>query len=157
MIIILLFIVLSGTILGFVTFHEWSNLPLIKLILSWLLFVDIAGGVISNLTRGTDTYYSERPKLRWIFIAIHVQPIILAWTFNSSIISATYIWLYTIIASVILNLCRRFEIQRELAGSFLGISFIIILALQSTQPLFITILHFFYAVKLIYNFSVRHY
>jgi len=157
MIIILLFVVLSGTILGFVTFHEWSSLPLIKLLFSWLLFVDIAGGVIANLTRGTDTYYSERPMLRWIFISIHVQPILLAWSFNSSIASATYIWFYTIFTTVVLNICRGLKFQRELAGSFLGISFIIILTFQSTQALFVTILHLFYVVKVIYNFSVQHY
>ncbi len=45
----------------------WWEIALVALIGG-----DLAGGAVANFTIGTDRYYSARPKLRLVFLALHV-------------------------------------------------------------------------------------
>lgn len=59
----------------------WFNLVLA------VLAIDIAGGVISNVTRGTNDYYNARPRKRIVFLQLHIiQPAVLMLLFPSDIL-----------------------------------------------------------------------
>lgn len=42
-----------------------------RAVIAVLLVADICCGAVANFTRGTDRYYAERPRNRWVFIAVH--------------------------------------------------------------------------------------
>jgi hypothetical protein len=153
---IVAFVLITGTVVGVWTFDHWITLPLLQQLIVWLLYADIAGGVIANLTRGTDVYYANRPRARWVFIALHVQPFILIWALQVSWESAVLIWLYTILAAVILNFCRKSKYQRELAGCLLGLGLIILVYVSQSVPHLAAVLYALYLFKVIYSFSVQH-
>lgn len=59
-----------------------EGLALWAVVLLALLSVDIAGGVVSNVTPGTNAHYNASRRARVIFLALHVlQPATLIWLF----------------------------------------------------------------------------
>lgn len=59
-----------------------DGLPLGAVMLLALLTVDIAGGVVSNVTPGTNAHHNASRRTRVVFIAVHVlQPAALIWLF----------------------------------------------------------------------------
>ena len=72
------FAVVSTVAAMWTTGNEWLGLGTFAAILIALLMVDIYGGVIANLSVGTNRYYGHSKKRRLIFIAVHVQPMLFA-------------------------------------------------------------------------------
>ena len=69
-----------------------------------LLVADIAGGVVSNVTPGTNAHYNASRRARLVFLALHVlQPAALIWLFPS--------WGVLIIAVAALTLATAFGIE----------------------------------------------
>lgn len=59
-----------------------QGLPPWAVALLALLAVDIAGGVVSNVTPGTNAHYNASRRARIVFLALHVlQPAALVWLF----------------------------------------------------------------------------
>ncbi|WP_280770182.1 hypothetical protein [Salipaludibacillus daqingensis] len=156
LLVIALFLLISGFTLGLLTYEEWRGLSLLKQIVICLLFLDISGGVIANLTRGTDIFYKQRPRMRWIFIAIHIQPIILSWAMEISIYYGLIICGYTLVSATFLNLIRSYSIQNLIAGGLTGLGLLIVAYYSHTTPLFVSTLFLFYIFKVLYSFSVFH-
>lgn len=156
LIITLVFLGVSFLSIIIGTREEWIGLQWYRTVLLFILMLDILGGVAANLSAGTNNYYRENSKRRWIFIAIHIQPFFFAWILQSSFKVALMVWLYTIGASTIINLLHKKECQRILAGSFLGFGLLAFFLLSFDLPIVITIIYTLYMFKLIFGFAVDH-
>lgn len=81
-----------------------EGLPLWAVALLALLVVDIAGGVVSNVTPGTNAHYNASRRARVVFLALHVlQPAALIWMFPE--------WAAVIMAVTVLTLATGFGIE----------------------------------------------
>jgi hypothetical protein len=156
LIIIVLFVMTSGIISGVLGYDDWSKLSFVKQLVSWLLLLDISGGVVANLTKGTDIYYHQNPKKRWIFIAIHIQPLILSWSMNVSFNYGLMIYVYTLISALILNHIREYDFQNLIAGSLTAIGLLMVIYFGQNIPFFASTLFMFYIFKVLFSFSVFH-
>lgn len=154
--VIALFVIATGILFGISGYDELIHLSLFKQIVIWILFLDISGGVVANLTRGTDLFYEKYPKKRWIFITIHIQPVILAWAMDISMYYGITICFYTLTGAAFLNYIRDWPVQRILAGSLTGIAVMITVSWADTLPFIAVILFIFYLFKVLFSFSVFH-
>ena len=130
------------------------GLPVWKSILLFILYADIAGGVISNFSSSTKDYYRTNKSLRLTFILMHlIHPALFILVFPDFAGYFIYVGLYTILACLILARINQIEIQltTALLLLLLGTSFsfcfkIPVNFLFSFAPLFMS--------KLIIGFSV---
>jgi len=130
------------------------GLPVWKSILLFILYADIAGGVISNFSTSTKDYYRTNESLRLPFILLHlIHPALFILIFPDYTDYFIYVGLFTILACLILSRINQIEIQitTALFLFLLGTSFsfcfkIPVNFLFSFAPLFMT--------KLIIGFSI---
>jgi hypothetical protein len=156
LVLIILFTITSTLLVAWLTASYWQTLTWYQNLVLWLLFLDISGGVVANLSEGTNNYYNARPKARWLFIAIHIQPLLLAIVLESPIQIALAVWLYTLISASIINHLRAMVYHRLLAGALLATAIIIYVLNGVTLPIPITLIYILYMMKVIYSFSVDH-
>ncbi len=132
-----------------------TELSLTKKIVLAFLTLDIGGGVIANFTEGTNNYYSENIKRRYLFVLLHIlQPLILMWIFPENIIVISAITFYTLISSLIVTTIKEKTTQRIIAATFLVIGILLTYLFQfSDQALQLIIM--MYLIKLILAFSVN--
>lgn len=143
---------ISGILAIIFTFH--LGLPIWKTILLFVLYADIAGGVISNFSSSTKEYYRTNKSLRIPFIFMHlIHPVIFILLFPDFAHYFIYVGLFTIIACLILTIITKIEIKltTSLFLLLLGISFafsfkVPVNFLFSFAPIFMT--------KLIIGFSI---
>ncbi|MCR6107407.1 hypothetical protein HXA34_13960 [Salipaludibacillus agaradhaerens] len=154
--IVIFFTVLSGIIVSVVTKDFLMALTWYQNIVLFLLYIDIAGGVIANFTFGTDTYYQTRPLGRWVFIAIHIQPVLCAWVLGGSMALAFSVWGYTIASAIAINLLRRMSFQKALAGALLTLGLIGIVLISERIENILLIIYMMFMIKVIYSFAVAH-
>jgi hypothetical protein len=156
LILIILFTITSTLLAAWFTAPYWQTLVWYQNLVLWLLFLDISGGVVANLSEGTNNYYNARPNARWLFIAIHIQPLLLAVVLESPINIAFAVWLYTLICASIINSLRAMVYHRLLAGALLATAIIVYVLSDVTLPIPITLAYILYMMKVIYSFSVDH-
>lgn len=132
-----------------------GELSLIKKIILAFLTLDIGGGIIANFTEGTNNYYSESVRKRYLFIAIHIlQPLILSWVFPNNILTILTLTSFTLISSFIITSIERTNTQKTIGATMVLIGMILIFLFSfSTQLLQLILL--IYVVKLILAFSVN--
>ena len=126
-----------------------------KLVILTILALDIGGGVVANFTTGTNNYYAESLRKRYLFVLFHLlQPSILIWIFPSELIAILGVSLFTLTSSIIvLNIKKQYN-QRIVAITLLFFSLILSTLLNYSDPLTKMIMQLF-AVKLILAFSVN--
>lgn len=147
-----------GTLgLFYFTNIEWNQLALWKIVLLFLLIFDTLAGFIANLTLSTNNYYKENPKLRLVFIAIHIQPLIFAFLFNNYFYICFIVWAYTLITALIINALQKHPVQQVLAGCFVMIGLIGLLLYTNQIPNLLLIALAFFHLKVTYSFAVDHY
>lgn len=131
------------------------ELSITKKILLAFLTLDIGGGIIANFTEGTNNYYAESVKRRYLFIAIHIlQPLILSWIFPNDLYSILALTLYDLIGSFIVTSIKITGKQKTTSVTILLISFVLIFLFNfSNEALQLILL--IYSVKLILAFSVN--
>lgn len=155
--LVLAFAVGMSVVLLLFTSEEWSHLNYWRLLGIVLLLVDINGGVIANFTWSTNRHYRANRAARLLFIGIHVQPILLALLFGDYYIPCLYVWVYTTIASLIVNALVHHPAQRTIGAvaASAGIAGLVLLAGSLPKILFITLI--FFLLKVIFSFAVDHY
>lgn len=126
-----------------------------KSIIAFLLIFDVLAGCIANFSYGTNEFYSQRPKSRLIFIAIHVHILAIAWLLSEPMGSAIMIWGYTIVSAFIVNALKGKSIQSFVAANFMcyGIFLLIYLSL----PLWFLMVSIFFMIKVLFSFAVDHF
>ena len=157
----LLMIFLTSTLGTFGLFYftstEWNQLPLWKTILLFLLIFDIFAGFIANLTLSTNNYYKENQKLRLVFIAIHIQPLIFSFLLNDYFYICLIVWIYTLITVLSISALQKYPAQRVLAGCFVMIGLISLLLYSNPLPNLLLVSLTFFHLKVTYSFAVDHY
>ena len=153
----LLVIIISSVSFALLTlFVKWNaDITIIKKIILTILALDIGGGVVANFTTGTNNYYAESLRKRYLFVLFHLlQPSILIWIFPSELIAVLGVSLFTLTSSIIvLNIKKQYN-QRIVAITLLLLSLILSTLLSYTDQLIQIIMHFF-SLKLILAFSVN--
>ncbi|MBQ4880205.1 hypothetical protein L1077_22055 [Pseudoalteromonas luteoviolacea] len=126
-----------------------------KSIIAFLLIGDVLAGCIANFSYGTNEFYSNRPKNRLIFIAIHVHIVVIAWLLSESMSSAIIVWCYTIVSAFIVNALKGKSIQSFVAANLMcyGIFLLICLSL----PLWFLMVSMFFMIKVLFSFAVDHF
>lgn len=124
--------------------------------IAFLLIADIIAGAIANFTKGTNDFYAQRPLNRWIFIAIHVQPLLLAWLLKSSLMEGFVIWITVIVSASITNLLSGRPYQRVVGAFFMGIGVFLVLALTQNDAIVLLTANLFFVIKVVFSFSVNH-
>jgi hypothetical protein len=147
-----------GTLgLFYFTNAEWNHFPFWKTLILFLLIFDVLAGFIANLTLSTNNYYKENPKLRVIFIAIHIQPLIFSFLLNNYFYICFIVWAYTLITALSINALQKHPAQRVLAGCFVMIGLIGLLLYSNPIPNLLLIALAFFHLKVTYSFAVDHY
>jgi membrane glycosyltransferase len=153
----LLAIIISSVSFAVLTlFVKWNaDITIIKKIILTILALDIGGGVVANFTTGTNNYYAESLRKRYLFVIFHLlQPSILIWIFPSELIAILGVSLFTLTSSIIvLNIKKQYN-QRIVAITLLLLSLILSTLLSYADQLAQIIMHFF-SLKLILAFSVN--
>jgi hypothetical protein len=137
-----------------IVFTKNLRLPFWKSILLFVLYADIAGGVISNFSSSTKDYYRTNKNLRLPFIMMHIIHLVLfILIFPDFADYFIYVGLFTILSCLILVRINQIEIQLTTAlfffmsGTLFPFCFKIpVNFLYSFAPLFMA--------KLIIGFSV---
>jgi hypothetical protein len=145
--------VISGTLVIISTYK--LGLPVWKSILLFVLYADIAGGVISNFSSSTKDYYRSNKRLTIPFILMHlIHPALFILLFPDFANYFIYVGLFTMLACLILTRIGKIEIQLTtalflfLTGTLFSFFFKIpVNFLFSFAPLFMT--------KLIIGFSLE--
>lgn len=146
--------ILTTVFILFLT-HQDLSFEVYKWVIIALLSLDLAGGVVSNFTSGTNDYYKEKPKMRFVFIAFHVvQPLVLIWLFPADLVAISVISVYTLIAMTVINSINTHLRQRVYAAFLmvagLSLSFLLEIAYPAVHLMLVL-----YIVKLIMAFAVR--
>ncbi len=157
LVLILVVSTISTPAVFYVTQTEWSGMPLWKLIILFVLIFDIFAGFISNLTYSTNAYYQASRKKQTALIAIHIQPLIFAFLFGDFTLICFLVWIYTIIASLVVVQLGNFPAQKAVAGSLVALGLVGLLLISSDLPLILMVALAFFQLKLIYSFSVDHF
>lgn len=157
LLLIIVFTIFSAVIVGVVTLSEWQQYAWYQLVVLVLLYLDIAGGVIANLTYSTNRHYQDRPKVRLVFIAIHVQPLIIAFVLQTGLWVCFALWAYTIVSALIVNALNELSIQRTVGGFMMTIGIIGVTLLGQKIPLIILTILILFIIKVIFSFAVNHY
>ncbi|WP_440055723.1 hypothetical protein ACSLBF_06145 [Pseudoalteromonas sp. T1lg65] len=126
-----------------------------KSMLAFLVIADVLAGCIANFSYGTNEYYSQRPKNRLIFIAIHVHILAVAWLLSEPLDSAMIIWGFTIVSAFIVNALKGTRIQCFIAANLMcyGILLLIYLPLSN----WFLMVSAFFLIKVLFSFSVDHF
>ena len=154
-VLVLLFAVLVS--IFYLYSAELNRLDWWQIIIAVLLILDIAAGSISNLTRGTNDFYVERPVNRWVFIAIHIHIIILAWVLGASKSYATCVCLFTICSASLVNFELAKSYQRTLAGFLFGVGLLAMLTWPPPAYGELSIVYILFVFKVVFSFAVDHY
>ena len=153
---LLAIIISSVSFAGLILMIKWNaDITVIKKIILTILALDIGGGIVANFTTGTNIYYAESLRKRYIFVLFHLlQPSILIWIFPSELIAILGVSLFTLTSSIIvLNIKKQYN-QRIVAITLLLLSLILSTLLSYADQLAQIIMHFF-SLKLILVFSVN--
>lgn len=138
-------------LLQFIPLH----LPLWKLMLAVVVFLDVGGGVAANLSSSTNQYYQKKASLRPIFLAMHIiHPLILVLVFPQNATYFIFVLIFTLASAFVVNVFKDRELQQNLAAALTGIGVCLAL-LFSVSPIFLYAFAPLFMVKLILGFSVK--
>lgn len=140
-----------------VTREEMLGLNVFSVVIVALLMIDIYGGVVANLSSGTNHYYRESGRRRALFIAIHVQPIVLALISGEALVPAAVVWGSTIAGAVGVGAVRSRDVQSIIGFAAAMCALLVAYFVASGYPSYIRITLMMYTVKVVYSFSVDHY
>lgn len=131
--------------------EPWSP---VRRMLLLLLAIDIAGGVVSNLTAGTKRFYNGDKKLRVLFVCLHVvQPLLLIWLFPKHALGIGLMAIYTLIAAYYLDSILYASHQKVVAACLLTAG--MVGSLFADLPPVANVLILLFQVKLILSFSSK--
>lgn len=153
----LLLTYLAGILFGLVgaIIMYQHGVELWKALLIGFLFFDVGGGVVANLTSSTNQYYQESPKLRLVFLYLHLlQPALLALLVNEYGTFALFLAAYTLGSGLVVHRIRSIEAQ-QITASTLTVIGITGLTFFNVSPPIIYAFGALFIIKILIGFSVR--
>jgi hypothetical protein len=148
---------LSGLLCASVAAWQFAlaGLPVWKIALGALIFLDIGGGVVANLSSSTSQYYRERPKLRLPFLALHIiHPAALAMLFPFALSYFIYAGVVTLAGAALVNAVKDEELQQNLAALLIVVGCAFSFGFRFDMPSLYLFAPLF-LVKLVLGFAVR--
>lgn len=145
----------SSLIIGY-NFSEFQVLGIWQKIVVLALLVDISGGVIANLSFGTNEYYRQKAKRRLIFLLVHVQPLVLMLVYPQYWIICLGTWLFTVLSAYLVTRIKG-TFQSLVAMFFTGLGIVGLFILGKELPQLLLLLLLFYLLKVCYSFAVNHF
>ena len=156
--VLTLFFGLAATFASYVSSKtQLEALPLWSLILLLLISADIFSGFLANLTYSTNAYYQKNPQARLIFIAIHVQPLIIAFLAGNYFVICAAIWAYSVISALLVNHLNGHSSQRIVGALLLGGGLTCLTLYSQSIPSWVLFVLSFYMLKLIFSFPIDHF
>ena len=152
--VVLFALVGSGLIYGLL-YTPVAELSVWRSVIAWLLIADILAGCIANFSRGTSQFYAARPSGRWLFIAIHFHLIAVAWLLGEAVLPVSYIWVFTILAAIVVNLLQSHRYQLFIAANLVVYGLILIVALA--LPSWLMLVSILFMLKVVFSFGVDHF
>lgn len=150
----LVLVYLMASAAGILTWFTNASLSLIPRILAALILADVAGGVVANFTPSTRLYYRDRPRLRPVFLALHVLHILaLVWAFPGEWSRLVWIGACAIGGSFLLLSRRLLALRPALALGF-TVTGILPLGLSPVPPSAVLLFIPLFGVKLLAGFSL---
>lgn len=149
--------IVATVVLFYATLGELSELPVWKTFLLFLLIFDMMAGFIANLTLSTNNFYRNRPSLRLVFIALHIQPLLFSFLLGGHFLICFIVWAYTTSATLIVNALQKYPAQKALAGSLVMFGLVGLQLVSRTLPIVLLVSLAFYQLKVIYSFGVDQY
>jgi hypothetical protein len=132
-----------------------EGLPLWKVALTGLLFLDIGGGVAANFSAPTQRYYQEHANLRLPFIALHVfHPAVLALLFPESLWYFVVTGVFTLAATLAVNAIKNPEKQKTPSYILVFIGMCLVWGFV-IRPSVLIVFAPLFMVKLIMGFAVK--
>ena len=125
-----------------------------EIAIATIIAADLAGGVVANFSPGTDRYYAARPRLRIVFLLLHViQPTLMYFVVGGPPETWIVIPAYTIVAALIVNALPD-DRQIAVAGFFTALGIFVCFAWFVIAP---PALWFgpIFLIKLVLGFAVR--
>ena len=149
-------IICSVSFAGLTFLFKWNeDFSVIKKIILTILALDIGGGVVANFTSGTNDYYAESLRKRYLFVLFHLlQPSVLIWIFPNQLFSILGLSVFTLISSIIVLNIKKIYAQRIIALTLLLLCLMLSTLLNYSDPLAQLIMQLF-SIKLILAFSVN--
>jgi hypothetical protein len=146
----------SFSFAGLTLILKWdANISIIKIITLTILALDIAGGVVSNFTKGTNNYYNESLSKRYFFVFFHlIQPTILIWIFPNDFLLILGLSLFTLTSTIIVLKIKKHDTQIVVAVTLLLLCFVLSTLLNFSDLLTQLLMQLF-SLKLILAFSVN--
>ncbi len=150
-------------ILAFAAASTWVLLPHLaaaeglpgwRWLLAALLVADIAAGCLANFTASTNDFYAARPRNRWLFIAVHVHPMLLAATLGAPLGLASISWLATVAGALVVNGLAGHPRQRFVAAFCLASTWVGLALVRG--PSAVLAVEALFVLKVVYAFAVDH-
>lgn len=131
-----------------------ADIALWRRVLAFFLFIDIAAGAVANFTSGTNAYYAQSARRRWVFIAVHIHLPLFAALMGMALAPFLLVWVAVIVSVCGLNLIFAHPDQRALAAlvTVLGLMAVPLLGLGPIGAIAANL----FIVKLCYAFAVNH-
>jgi hypothetical protein len=131
------------------------GLPAWKLAVAGLIYLDVAGGVVANLSSSTNQYYQNKVATRLVFLGLHIlQPAVLAFLFPPGIPYLGFAVAFTLIAAFVMNLVLDVEAQQNLAAALFVVGVVVSLSYDLPARILYTFAPL-YMAKLLLGFSVQ--
>jgi hypothetical protein len=128
-----------------------------RAVLAAVLIIDVAAGCVANFTTGTDRHYAERPRSRWIFIAVHWHLVVVGLLLEVAVIPLLIVTLYALLAAVAVNLLHRHPVQVTVGGTLMAAGIVgVVLWMPAGTPLFLVATSGLFIVKVVFAFAVTH-
>lgn len=157
LILVGLFAATSTAAAFYLSQKDWQNLSGLQITGMVLLYLDIMGGIVANITRGTTAYYATSPKQRSIFLAIHIQPFLAALCMGGHWLAAGLVWAYSIGAAALTTSLLEHPSQRVIGFFLMALGTFALLLFSKELPTLWLALMAAYIIKVVYSFSVNHY
>ena len=137
-------------------FVKWNaDITIAKKIILTILALDIGGGVVANFTTGTNFYYAESLRKRYLFVLFHLlQPSILIWISPNELQLILGVSIFTLTSSIIVLNIKKHNTQKIVAITLLLLSFMLSVLLNYSDLLLQIVMQLF-SIKLILAFSVN--
>lgn len=158
LVVIHLAAVLAASLLALIYVQAFLPLSFWALVVLVVLALDEVGGIVANATRSTSNWYRHQPALlSYVFHIVHAaQPLLMVLAMGLTWTMFWFLYLYQLIAGVILVRLRGHSVQKPLAASLLSIGIVVYAGFSTVQPVLL-ILGLMYLIKLVYMFPVNHY
>lgn len=127
-----------------------------RVILCGILFMDISGGVVANLSSSTNQYYQKNMRLRIGFLLVHcIHPGLFIVMFPLQYPYFLFCYLYTMIACLALFKVKDADLQQNMAALFVAVGISASLVFFPSPIKALALFGPLFMIKLVLGFSVR--